>query len=578
MFCKSKKESDHPMELKPKNYSDTVKSSEAKKAYKTSEDRMKENLRYFLKEEVPLRAEQCRQGEGEKQSTIRNSSLSDWAVQAYDKASRMVSFLWEKKSAIGIGAMLAFARLGVEGRPLGRSNATDLSPVEWKGFNNFSHSTAFEPPAHWRKLQESDTKSTVTVSRQSVKDTSNPPQIANSPMEIPKIDHAARAHLEKLGGNPDQLVRETEMHTIKEKQQRTSLEKKKGQIASSIRRALIDKTASDELARRMLVAHQRRELSTNTQNTQSIVFVHGFYTPGGSVPKGSSNGQDCALYWGPAMDMFSSLGWKGDYRTIKYYKGDTNNINGAAEGRYSSDLHHSLYSAACASWSPGFEGTNDESLDHLSCLFAQYLYYNFGQSNSKVALVGHSMGGIIIRNTLARVQTDGGQGIFPTNVGRVTDAITLNTPHTGVISGAESLACGGCQQVTDMADNGALMSYLSRSGRNPQASSITTDWTVIGSDCDDVIAGAELGNTGVLNAVYMNAKHAVMYHSPCYDHMGTLKDKDHVNHNAQQYYCDTTDPNNNPCGLDTSSSNWVNRKNGPHSLLEVYTELTRDAS
>jgi hypothetical protein len=64
------------MELKPKNDREAVKSSESKRAFKTSEDRMKENLRYFLKEEVPQQVEQSRQREGEKQSTIRNSSLS----------------------------------------------------------------------------------------------------------------------------------------------------------------------------------------------------------------------------------------------------------------------------------------------------------------------------------------------------------------------------------------------------------------------------------------------------------------------------------------------------------------------
>jgi hypothetical protein len=473
--------------------------------------------------------------------------------------------------------MLAFARLGVDGRPLGRSNATDLSPVEWKGFNNFSHSTAFEPPAHWRKLQENDTKSTVTVSRQSVKDTSNLPQIANGSMEIPKIDHAARAHLEKLGENPDQLVRETELHTIKEKQQRTSLEKKKGQIASSIRRALIDKTASDELARRMLVAHQRRELSTNTQNTQSIVFVHGFRFVYGPISKGATDGFDCTAYWGRIPGALSTLGWQGDFRYVKYYIGDSKHSNGAAEGRYSADLHDPLYASTCTGYSAGADGSNDESLDRLSCLFAQYLNYNFGQSNSDVAIIAHSMGGIIVRNALARVQTDGGQGNFPTSVGQVTDVITLNTPHTGVQVSDTGLACGGCQQVQDLVDAGAVMTYLRIQGRNLQASSVNTDWTVIGSTCDTIVGNAEMGNTGDENAIDMNARHAIMYVAPCYDHTSGLSDSDVTSRDATQYYCDTTDPNNNPCGTNIDATNWNYRMNGPHIAAEIYTELTGDA-
>ena len=238
---------------------------------------------------------------------------------------------------------------------------------------------------------------------------------------------------------------------------------------------------------------------------------------------------------------------------------------------------------ACLAGPVGTDGTNDESLDHLSCLFAQYLYQNFGQSNSDVALVGHSMGGIIIRNTLARVQTDGGQGTFPTNVGQVTDAITINTPHTGVDYTIGFFACGGCQQVSDLSDKSDLMTYLSALGRNPQASGVTTDWTVMGSENDPVDTGAEsttvLG-TGAANAVDMNARHAIMYLTPSnYDHTQMLHDMDNINQDAHQYYCDTTDPENNPCGIDyKNGANWKYRENGPRSLLEFYTELTSDAS
>ena len=216
----------------------------------------------------------------------------------------------------------------------------------------------------------------------------------------------------------------------KEKQLRTPIEKKKGQIAATIQRATMDKTAAKMLEREMLAIHQRRELSSNTQNSQSIVFVHGFYDPNLVTYKGNGDGFDCQGYWQNAIDFVKNQGWQGDFRTIKYYNGDTNNHNGNDEGRLSSDLHNDLYKSNCIDFHAGpvgTDGTNDESLDHLSCLFAQYLYQNFGQSNSGVALVGHSMGGIIIRNTLARVQTDGGQGTFPTNVGQVTDAITIQS-------------------------------------------------------------------------------------------------------------------------------------------------------
>jgi len=85
-------------------------------------------------------------------------------------------------------------------------------------------------------------------------------------------------------------------------------------------------------------------------------------------------------------------------RTIKFYNRDIDCFNGD-ETRYSSDLHDVLYKSHCTNYhaDAGPEGTNDESLYHLSCLFSQYLYSNFGQSGRNVILVGHSMGGIIVR-------------------------------------------------------------------------------------------------------------------------------------------------------------------------------------
>jgi hypothetical protein len=190
------------------------------------------------------------------------------------------------------------------------------------------------------------------------------------------------------------------------------------------------------------------------------------------------------------------------------------------------------------------------------------------------------MGGIIMRNTLYMMQEYAGKDPFPPSVGEVTDAITLNTPHTGIYSSL-SAYCGGCQQLTDLADSSPIMETLATqpAGRNPQASaSLLTDWTVIGSEGDSfVINNAD--STGTANAVDMNARHAIVYASPAYDHMGALSDTDIVSQDAHQYYCDTTAPDTNPCGLDYKKGrNWKYRENGSHSLLEVYTELTSDAS
>jgi hypothetical protein len=122
------------------------------KKSETPKQREDRNLRFYREIKEP-QVKEHRQLEVAKHEKSSSSSWSDWVGQASDKVSRMVSDLWEKKSAIGVGMMLAFAgRLGgAEGRFLGEStalrhlgsdNSTGLSPVGWEGFNNLSHRTA----------------------------------------------------------------------------------------------------------------------------------------------------------------------------------------------------------------------------------------------------------------------------------------------------------------------------------------------------------------------------------------------------------------------------------------------------
>jgi hypothetical protein len=123
-----------------------LKQNTVEKSRTTFTERKDHYLPFHRKVEVPQQVEQSRQVEGERQSTVRNSSWYDWAAQAYDKASSMVSRMWKKKSTLLLGVMLASARgLGADahlqrgGTALGlldSSNATGLPPaLDWRGFN-----------------------------------------------------------------------------------------------------------------------------------------------------------------------------------------------------------------------------------------------------------------------------------------------------------------------------------------------------------------------------------------------------------------------------------------------------------
>src|ERR671924_424234 len=87
-----------------------------------------------------------------------------------------------------------------------------------------------------------------------------------------------------------------------------------------------------------------------------------------------------------------------------------------------------------------------------------------------------------------------------------------------------------------LAELGAGSDFMSKLSQNPQTSTGSTIWTVVGSDCDQYVSGA--------SAVDMEASHAVVYTMPnsniCYDHGGALHDKSTAQ-DAPQYYCDTSD-------------------------------------
>lgn len=319
---------------------------------------------------------------------------------------------------------------------------------------------------------------------------------------------------------------------------------------------------------------------TNAISDTSIVFVHGIQgIDFGSVFRnGASDGVDCGPYWKSAKDYFEHGGniqspvgnlWGGDLRTVQYYSGDRNcDVN----------LHSNQYQEHCAHYANGSEGTNNESLFHISCLLAWYLYYNFGQKGSSEILVGHSMGGLIIREAIYQVQNRISLhtgSTFPPTIGHVTEAITADTPHNGFnllqVLGQHVIAwvCGNCQQIIDMGNDSLFMTELKSKGQDPQAGG--TDWTLMGSQCDNIVLGGD--------AVSMDgANHIIGYRveaglgdglsrdmSTCYAHTDSLLVDTENKMNAVLYYCDTNNVQVRKCTID----NWHLTTAGPHGLQAI---------
>ena len=279
----------------------------------------------------------------------------------------------------------------------------------------------------------------------------------------------------------------------------------------------------------------------------------------------SSVGSDCNGYWGDAISYLNNQGYS-DIRTVQYYTGDTN---------CNFDLHFSLDQSLCDNFEPGNEGTNNEDLDHVSCLLAQYLNLAFA-GGQNVILVGHSMGGIIIRNTVGLVGQIGGQLGLPNDIGYVTDAVTFNSPHAGVTDAAGWYpTCGGCKQIQQLTADDPFMTTLNQYMQNPQTSAGFTQWTVMGSECDPYV-GCSLNPDGAATAIAMQASHAIMYSNQdsitCYNHTAALGDSSTAN-DATLYYCDTSDPTGNPCGTDYNNAtdpNWAETTTGPRGLQTLY--------
>ncbi len=368
-----------------------------------------------------------------------------------------------------------------------------------------------------------------------------------------------------------------EVHQGEQNKGKELLKPEEKQIASLRTRKEVVK-ANRKLLERVWSSVLRRNLAADTT---SVVFVHGMNGKT-SEPNGGNDGFNCSAWWGDAMTLLASHGYK-DFRTIQFYTGDAN---------CTANLLDPQYSKPCADYqaNAGPEGTNNESLYHVSCKLAHFLSQEFGKSNSKVALIGHCMGGIIIRETMYQMQIDAGNDGLPATIGHVTDAITLNTPHSGIISldnapGISALVCGGCNQAQELERSGTLMSNLINHGQNPQTSGGFTSWTVIGSECDEVLPKADptlSGGTGVASAIDMHASHAVMYSqdgrttgSTCYSHAAITYANEATKLDAHMYYCDTTDPGKSPCGIDYATGNeWQYMENGPHGLLAMYDEMT----
>lgn len=276
-----------------------------------------------------------------------------------------------------------------------------------------------------------------------------------------------------------------------------------------------------------------------------IIFVHGF---------NSSSVVDCGSTWNTAESYLrgyhtygsQTLHWTGPMTEVGYYSRDTS----CGYGLTSQSAH-------CKGYYDTGIGTNNESIRHIACELAWYVYSNYSAAGRNVQMVAHSMGGLIVRWAIHGVQAR--IVPFPPALD-VQDVVTFATPHGGVPPGSTIFTCGGCTEGNEMQATSSLMNDMYNYAQNPQGSGWGTDWTMIGGvafynlGCD-VVSSSE--------ATYMQGGHKSYFTSPCYSHGGYLTDTSDSS-NADIYWCD---------GCAVSPSSWHYWTGAPHALRHMLYAL-----
>ncbi|GHE27871.1 hypothetical protein GCM10017771_42790 [Streptomyces capitiformicae] len=182
----------------------------------------------------------------------------------------------------------------------------------------------------------------------------------------------------------------------------------------------------------------------NDSKTEAVLLVHGIDWIGEAS-------FDCESGWKNLKSEFKEHFWKGSVRSVAFYKKDKN-----------CDLR--IASA----------GAND-GIDKLGKALANKIYSEYTSKGKSVDLVGHSMGGLVIRDALSGVAKK--RPGYPSKL-YVEDAVTLGTPHNGTWS--SQCIYTACAQMKKGS------TYIANLKKNPQSAQ-GTDWTAIASDADEAV-------------------------------------------------------------------------------------------
>ncbi|MGK5549972.1 esterase/lipase family protein [Actinomadura kijaniata] len=201
-----------------------------------------------------------------------------------------------------------------------------------------------------------------------------------------------------------------------------------------------------------------------------VYFVHGIDWNHSRAGDARIN---CDSTWKNAISALRAKGWTSPMITWGYYAKDTR----------------------CTR---KFKGDLNTRIQELGRRLAWDIHDHYSKSGKPVAVVGHSMGGLVVRAALEGTRRYGANKDWPDRL-IVRYAVTYSTPHTGTSWGTSCLAVRGWEQCSDVRPNSGFLRWA---GQNPQGSG-GTEWTLVGASDDDMIT------TG--SATGMRARRKVRY-------------------------------------------------------------------
>jgi hypothetical protein len=224
------------------------------------------------------------------------------------------------------------------------------------------------------------------------------------------------------------------------------------------------------------------------------VFVHGFVAS-------RCPGMDTERFWSGLERFFAVVDRQpaSAMVTVSYYKCDSHGYDITGD----SATHNNAFVQVAGA--PRLAYTRKTRIETLAKNLAWFIYNNYTSHHLAVSLVGHSIGGLIIREALQHVEAH--DPAYPRSL-TVPHVVTISSPFAGY----NWYGCGATQCV-EFAPGSAFITALN-TNIHPEGAGGTI-WTVIGSKGCDIISPK--------SATHMYAT-GIVYTQPCYDHTGYLSD------------------------------------------------------